>query len=298
MKVAFIGLGNMGMPMAENLFKAGHEVRAFDLSEQAVAAAAKAGVETAASGPDAAADVDVVITVLPGGKQVLSTYRGQNGDQGLLGAAKRGTLFMDCSTIGVDEAREAAKLAREAGHRGIDAPISGGTVGAAAGTLTFMIGGDESDFEAVEPLTDAMGSHSFHCGTTGTGLVAKICNNMLLSINQIGAAEAFSLGEKLGMDPGKLWEIISTSSGQSWSVTTNSPVPGTVDSAPSSNDFEPGARPAVLAKDLGLAARAMEITNHHCRMGALAGELYGKMADSEFADQDFSGIINYMREVA
>lgn len=219
---------------------------------------------------------------------------GEHGSDGLLGAAKKGTLFMDCSTIGVDETREAAALAREAGHRGMDAPISGGMVGADAGTITFMIGGEEADFEAVKPLTEAMGSHAVYCGGHGAGLIAKICNNMLLSINQIGAAEAFNLGAKLGMDPRKLFEVISISTGQSWSVTTNSPVPGTVESAPSSHDFEPGATPHTLAKDLGLAAKAMEIAHYHCQLGTRAGELYQQMAESDFADQDFSGIINYL----
>lgn len=294
MKVAIIGLGHMGMGMARNLVKAGHYVTAFDLSREAMRAAGEAGMATAASGQEAAADVDVVITVLPEGRHVLSAYRGEHGNDGLLAAAKKGTLFMDCSTIGVDETREAAALAREAGHRGMDAPISGGMVGADAGTLTFMIGGEEADFGTVKPLTEAMGSHAVYCGGHGAGLIAKICNNMLLCINQIGAAEAFNLGAKLGMDPRKLFEVISTSTGQSWSVTTNSPVPGTVESAPSSHNFEPGATPHTLAKDLGLAAKAMEIAHYHCQLGTQAGELYQKMVESDFADQDFSGIINYL----
>lgn len=294
MKVAVIGLGHMGMGMARNLVKAGHSVSVFDLSSDAMEAAGKAGMATAASGQVAVADVDVVITVLPEGRHVLSAYRGARGDDGLLGAAKKGTLFMDCSTIGVDEAREAAALAGQAGHRGMDAPISGGMVGADAGTLTFMIGGEEADFKFVKPLTDAMGSHAVHCGGHGAGLIAKICNNMLLSINQIGAAEAFNLGAKLGMDPRKLFEVISISTGQSWSVTTNSPVPGTVASAPSSHDFKPGATPHTLAKDLGLAAKAMEIAHYHCELGTQARELYQQMSESDFAEQDFSGIINYL----
>ena len=294
MKVAVIGLGHMGMGMARNLLKAGHHVTANDLSSAAMQAAAQAGMDTAASGPQAVADVDVVITVLPAGKHVLAAYRGEHGDDGLLGAAKKGTLFMDCSTIGVDETREAAAWAEKAGHRAIDAPISGGMVGADAGTLTFMIGGDPADFEAVQPLTAAMGKHAIYCGGHGAGLIAKICNNMLLSINQIGAAEAFNLGTKLGMDPKKLFEVISISSGQSWSVTTNSPVPGTVPSAPSSHDFEPGATPHTLAKDLGLAAKAMETAHYHCQLGTQARELYQAMSDSDLAEQDFSGIINYL----
>src|SRR5574340_775832 len=236
MKVAVIGLGHMGLGMARNLLKAGHQVIAFDLSEKIMEAVRKDGMTPAASGREAVADVDVVITMLPAGKHVLGAYRGQKGDDGLLAAARKGTLFMDCSTIGVDETRQAAALARDAGHRGMDAPISGGMVGADAGTLTFMIGGEEADFTAVKPLTEAMGSHAVYCGGHGAGLIAKICNNMLLCINQIGAAEAFNLGAKLGMDPRKLFEVISTSTGQSWSVTTNSPVPGTVESAPSSHD--------------------------------------------------------------
>ncbi|MBS0380922.1 MAG: 3-hydroxyisobutyrate dehydrogenase [Proteobacteria bacterium] len=298
MKVAIIGLGHMGMGMARNLLKAGHHVTANDLSSEAMQAAAKAGMATAASGQQAVADVEVVITVLPAGKHVLAAYRGEHDNDGLLGAARKGTLFMDCSTIGVDETREAASLAGKAGQRGMDAPISGGMVGADAGTLTFMIGGDEADFEFVKPLTAAMGKHSVYCGGHGAGLIAKICNNMLLCINQIGAAEAFNLGTKLGMDPKKLFEIFSTSTSQSWSVTTNSPVPGTVASAPSSHNFEPGAVPHTLAKDLGLAAKAMAIANYHCQLGSDARELYEKMTESKFANQDFSGIINYLAWVS
>ena len=294
MKVAVIGLGHMGMGMARNLVKAGHSVSVFDLSSDAMEAAGKAGMATAASGQVAVADVDVVITVLPEGRHVLSAYRGARGDDGLLGAAKKGTLFMDCSTIGVDEAREAAALAGQAGHRGMDAPISGGMVGADAGTLTFMIGGGGAGFKFRKPPTHALGSHAVYCGGHGAGLIAKICNNMLLSINQIGAAEAFNLGTKLGMDPRKLFEVISISTGQSWSVTTNSPVPGTVASAPSSHDFKPGATPHTLAKDLGLAAKAMEIARYHCELGTQARELYQQMSESDFAEQDFSGIINYL----
>lgn len=294
MKVAVVGLGHMGMGMARNLVKAGHDVTAFDLSREAMEAAEDAGMATAASGEEAVADVEVVITVLPAGKHVLSAYRGQHGNDGLLAAAKKGTLFMDCSTIGVDEGREAANLAREAGHRGMDAPISGGMVGADEGTITFMIGGDEADFEFVKPLTDAMGKHAFYCGGHGAGLIAKICNNMLLCINQIGAAEAFNLCAKLGMDPQKLHTIISTSTGQSWSVTTNSPVPGTVESAPSSHGFAPGALPETLVKDLGLAAKSMETANYHCQLGTQARDIYTAMDGSEFKDQDFSGVINYL----
>ena len=276
----------MGMGMARNLVKGGHRVTAFDLSKPVMEAAAQAGMTTAASGPQAAADVDVVITVLPEGRHVLAAYRGEHGNDGLLGAARQGTLFMDCSMIGVDETREASRLAMEAGHRGM--------VGADDGTLTFMIGGDAADFEAVKLLTAAMGKHAIHCGGHGAGLTAKICNNMLLSINQIGAAEAFNLGAKLGMDPRKLFEIISISTGQSWSVTTNSPVPGTVPAAPSSHGFQPGAVPHTLAKDLGLAAKAMATANYHCQLGTQAREPYEKMTASKFSDQDFSGIINYL----
>lgn len=294
MKVAIIGLGHMGMGMAKNLLKAGHAVTANDLSAPAMKAARQAGMATATSGQQAVAEVEVVITVLPAGKHVLAAYHGEHGNDGLLGAAKKGTLFMDCSTIGVDETRDAAAMAAKAGQRAIDAPISGGMVGADDGTLTFMIGGDQSDFEFVKPLTAAMGKHSVYCGDHGAGLIAKICNNMLLCINQIGAAEAFNLGTKLGMDPKKLFEIFSISTSQSWSVTTNSPVPGTVASAPSSHDFKPGAIPHTLAKDLGLAAKAMQTANYHCQLGSVVRELYEKMTESKFSDQDFSGIINYL----
>lgn len=295
MKVVFIGLGHMGMGMARNLLAAGHEVTAYDLADQALAAARDAGLATAQSGPEAVAAVDVVITMLPAGEHVLASYRGDKSDQGLLASAQPGTIFMDCSTIAVHEARQAADLARQAGHRSLDAPVSGGMMGADDGTLTFMIGGDAKDVEAVQPLTEAMGNYVVHCGPSGTGQTTKICNNMLLCINQIGAAEAFALGEKLGMDPQQLHEVIANSSGQSWSVTSNSPVPGTVANAPSNHDFEPGATPDVAAKDLGLAAAAMETAGFHCQLGQQARDLYQDMAASDYADQDFSGIINYLQ---
>lgn len=290
-KVAFIGLGHMGGPMAANLVKAGYEVHGFDLAPAALDAARSNGVTVADSGPDAVADADVVITMLLHGKQVIDVYNG-----GLLAAAKPETLFIDSSTIDVDSARAAHDLAVAAGHRGMDAPVSGGVVGAEAGTLTMMVGADETDFAEAEPLLSVMGGRVVHCGGSGAGQAAKICNNMILGISMIAVSEAFVLGEKLGLSNQAMFDVSSTASGQCWALTTNCPVPGPVPNSPANRDYQPGFAGQLMAKDLNLALAALESTGTDGRMGALAADLYRHFADEGGAGLDFSAIINTIRE--
>ena len=292
MKIAFLGLGNMGSPMALNLQEAGHEVLAFDVMEPARNAGQQAGLKIAESGEEAVAAADVVITMFPAGKHVLEAYRGASGGKGLLAAASPGTLFIDSSTISVEEAREAADLAREAGHRPVDAPVSGGVAGAKAGTLTFMVGGGQEEFDAARPLFEAMGRKIVHCGSAGNGQAAKVCNNMLLAITTIGAAEAFVLGQRLGLQPQALFDVMSTSAAQCWAVSTNCPVPGLVPDNPASNDYRPGFAAALMAKDLGLAKAALESTGTGATFGAAAQRAYAEFMESGHGDLDFSAIIH------
>ena len=289
--VAFIGLGHMGGPMAVNLVKAGHEVRGFDLAPAALESARANGVTIADSAPDAAVGADVVITMLLHGKQVVDVYGG-----GLLAAATPGTLFIDSSTIDVDSAREARQLAIAAGHRGIDAPVSGGVVGAEAGTLTFMVGGDDVDFAEAEPLLNVMGGRVVHCGSSGAGQAAKICNNMILGISMIAVSEAFVLGEKLGLSNQAMFDVSSTASGQCWALTTNCPVPGPVPNSPANRDYQPGFAGQLMAKDLDLALAALKSTGTDGRMGTLAADLYRHFADEGGGGLDFSAIINTIRD--
>ena len=289
--IAFIGLGHMGGPMAANLVKAGHTVTGFDLAPAAIEAARASGVGIAESGQAAAADAEVVITMLLTGAQVLDVYKG-----GLLAAAKPGTLFIDSSTIDVDSARAARELAIASGHRGMDAPVSGGVIGAEAGTLTFMVGAEDADFAEAEPLLSVMGGKVVHCGGSGAGQAAKICNNMILGISMIAVSEAFVLGEKLGLSNQALFDVSSTASGQCWALTTNCPVPGPVPTSPANRDYQPGFAGSLMAKDLGLAVAALESTGTQGRLGALAAELYRHFADECGAGLDFSGIINTIRD--
>lgn len=289
--IAFIGLGHMGGPMAANLVKAGHTVTGFDVAPPALDAARANGVGVAGTGPDAVAGADVVITMLVSGQQVLDVYAG-----GLLAAAKPGTLFIDSSTIDVDSARAARELALAAGHRGMDAPVSGGVVGAEAGTLTFMVGGEVTDFAEAEPVLAIMGGKVVHCGNSGSGQAAKICNNMILGISMIAVSEAFVLGEKLGLSNQALYDVSSTASGQCWALTTNCPVPGPVPSSPANREYQPGFAGALMAKDLGLALAALESTGTDARLGTMAADIYRHFADEGGAGLDFSGIINTIRE--
>jgi len=289
-RIAFLGLGHMGLPMAVNLVKAGHEVHGFDLMPAAVDAARAAGIPIATSGADAAHEADVVITMFPAGRHVLEAYEG-----GLLAAASPGTLFIESSTIAVDEAQAAHALAVAAGHRSVDAPVSGGVVGAENGTLAFMVGGSDDDFAAALPLLEAMGKRIVHCGGPGLGQAAKVCNNMILAVSQIAVGEAFVLGERLGLSHEALFDVVSQASGQCWSITTNCPVPGPVPTSPANRDYQPGFAGALMAKDLGLALKAIEQTSTDARMGRLAQQLYAAFAAGDGAGRDFSGIITDIR---
>ncbi|MEZ3158978.1 3-hydroxyisobutyrate dehydrogenase [Microbacterium sp. BWT-B31] len=293
--IAFIGLGHMGAPMAANLVKAGHDVRGFDLVPELCEAAAATGVHIAQSAAAAVAEADAVITMLPAGHHVLAAYRGARDNPGLLAAARPGTLFIDSSTIAVDDARAAGALATEAGHRALDAPVSGGVVGAENATLAFMVGGGEAAFEAARPILEAMGRRIVHCGGAGLGQAAKVCNNMILAVSQIAVAEAFVLGERLGLSHQALFDVASNASGQCWALTTNCPVPGPVPTSPANNDYRPGFAGALMAKDLGLAAQAIALTGVDAQLGLHARTIYADYADGDGAGRDFSGIIDTIR---
>jgi len=289
-QVGFLGLGNMGGPMAANLVQAGYRVAGYDVLPAALERAARDGLTVVAS-PDEAAVADVVITMLPTGKHVIDLYKG-----GLLAAAKPGTLFVDCSTIDVADAKTAAKLATDAGHRAIDAPVSGGVAGAAAGTLTFMVGGAADDVAAALPLLDVMGTKVVHCGGSGVGQAAKICNNMVLGITMIGVSEAFVLGEKLGLTNQAFFDVASTASGQCWSLTSYCPVPGPVATSPANNDYQPGFTTALMDKDLRLAANALEANGVDGQLGLLARQIYGRFTAESGGGLDFSAVVTDIRK--
>ncbi|MFB8387145.1 3-hydroxyisobutyrate dehydrogenase [Microbacterium sp. NPDC055910] len=293
--IAFIGLGHMGGPMAANLVRAGHRVLGFDLVAEIRDAAAASGVELVAAGTEAAAAADIVITMLPAGRHVLAAY-GTADEPGLLAAARPGTLFIDSSTIAVDEARLAAEAAIAAGHRALDAPVSGGVVGAENATLAFMVGGSDADFAEALPVLEAMGKRIVHCGGSGLGQAAKVCNNMILGISQIAVAEAFVIGERLGLSHQALYDVASNASGQCWALTTNCPVPGPVPTSPANRDYQPGFAGTLMAKDLSLAGQAIDLTGVDARLGSLARDIYVAFAEGDGANQDFSGIINTIRE--
>jgi 3-hydroxyisobutyrate dehydrogenase len=297
MTIAFIGLGHMGGPMAVNLVRAGHDVLAFDLVPELTERARDAGVPVAESAAGAAARADIVLTMLPQGRHVLAAYTGE-GQASLLEAAPPDTLFLDCSTIAVDEAQRAAELAVAAGHRAMDAPVSGGVVGAENATLAFMVGGTDADFARVQPLLVDMGRRIVHCGANGLGQAAKVCNNLILGITQIAAAEGFVLGERLGLTHQVLFDVTSNASAQCWAISTNCPVPGPVPTSPANNDYQPGFAGALMAKDLGLAAKAIELGGVDAKLGMLAQRLYAEFAAGEGGSQDFSAIINTIRDAS
>jgi 3-hydroxyisobutyrate dehydrogenase len=290
-RIAFLGLGNMGGPMAANLVTDGHSVTGFDPMPVALDRARHTGVTVTEDAASAVADAEIVITMFPSGKHVIDAY-----SEGLLAAAGPGTLFIDSSTIDVEDARTARSLAVAAGHRGMDAPVSGGVGGATAGTLTFMVGADQADFAAAEPILSVMGSRIVHCGDSGAGQAAKICNNLILGISMIAVSEAFVLGEKLGLSNQALFDVASTASGQCWALTTNCPVPGPVPASPANRDYQPGFTGALMAKDLGLALGALEATGTAAELGPLAASIYRRFADEGGADLDFSAIINTIRD--
>ena len=287
-KIAFIGLGNMGLPMAKNLVAAGHDVTGFDLSAEAKSALKEAGGAAADTIAAAVSAAEVIVSMLPAGKHVSAVY---TEAEGVLAQAKAGALLIDSSTIDVDTARAVSAQAEVAGFAMVDAPVSGGVGGAAAGTLTFMVGGTATSFAAAKPYLDIMGQNIFHAGAAGNGQVAKICNNMLLGISMIGTAEAFTLGEKLGLDAQTLFDISSTASGQCWSMTSYCPAPGPVPTSPANSDYQAGFTAAMMLKDLLLAQEASASASAATPMGQRAAELYTQMADAGHADLDFSGII-------
>jgi 3-hydroxyisobutyrate dehydrogenase len=287
--IAFIGLGNMGNPMAANLVKAGHTVKGFDLVAANLDAAKGNGVSVAASAADAVRGAEVVITMLPAGKHVISVY------EDIVPEAEAGTLFIDSSTIDVDSARKAHAIAADAGMSSVDAPVSGGVGGASAGTLTFMAGGSKEAFEKAEPVLEPMAGRVVHCGDAGNGQAAKICNNMILGISMIGVGEAFALGEKLGLSHQALFDVASTSSGQCWSITTYCPVPGPVPTSPANYGYKPGFAAGLMLKDLKLAQAAAASTGAATPLGAEAAQIYGLFNAMGNEGVVFSGIINFLR---
>lgn len=291
-EIGFIGVGNMGLPMAQNLLKAGHRLKAFDLSAPALAKAVEAGAAAASGIQDAARNVEIAITMLPAGKHVRDVYM---GDQGILAAAADGTLFIDCSTIDVATARDVAAAAAAKDMEMLDAPVSGGVGGASAATLTFMVGGPDAAFARARPVFEVMGKTIVHAGPAGNGQAAKICNNLILGISMIAVSEAFVLAEQLGLDHQKLFDISSKSSGQCWSLTTYCPVPGPVPTSPANRDYQAGFTAAMMLKDLRLAQDAAKASGARTALGADAERIYSQYADSGEAGKDFSGIIRYIR---
>lgn len=292
MKVGFIGLGNMGGPMARNLLAAGHDVIGFDVAAPALEAHATHGGRVASSAAEAARNVDVLISMLPSGRHVSDLFTGPDG---LIAAAAPGTMLIDCSTIDVETARRVGAAAGSEGFEMLDAPVSGGVGGAEAGTLTFMVGGSDAAFARAEPLLQAMGKTIVHAGPTGNGQAAKICNNMVLGISMIGVCEAFALAEKLGLDAQKLFDISSKSSGQCWSLTSYCPVPGPVPASPANRDYQPGFAAALMLKDLKLAQQAAVSADALTPLGAEAAHLYSSFVGGGHGNLDFSGIIEMLR---
>nr|CRL75255.1 3-hydroxyisobutyrate dehydrogenase [Mycolicibacterium komanii] len=286
--IAFLGLGNMGGPMAANLVAAGHTVRGFDPAPALKSAAAERGVSVFDSGAEAVTDAEVIITSLPNGDIVKACYAE------VLPAAKADALFIDTSTISVDDARFIHQQALERGFAQLDAPVSGGVKGATAGTLAFMVGGEDSAVERARPVLEPLAGKVIHCGASGTGQAAKLCNNMVLAVQQIAIGEAFVLAEKLGLSAQSLFDVITGATGNCWSVHTNCPVPGPVPTSPANNDFKPGFATALMNKDLGLAMAAVESTGSNAPLGSHAAEIYKKFA-ADHADKDFSAVIELLR---
>src|SRR5262245_40201608 len=290
--IGFIGLGHMGYPMAQNLIKAGHAVTGFDLNSAAADRIAAGGGVVATSIDVACAGADVVITMLPSGKEVREVYLGPGG---VLASAAPGTLLIDSSTIDVESARAVAAAAGVNELPMVDAPVSGGVAGAEAATLTFMVGGTEVAFEKAKPVLAGMGKTIVHAGGSGTGQAAKICNNMMLGVSMIAVSEAFILAEKLGLDAQKLFEVSSKSSGQCWSLTSYCPVPGPVPTSPANRDYQPGFTAAMMLKDLKLARAAAKTAGAKAPLAAGAAALYDLFVEDGHAATDFSGIIRFLR---
>jgi 3-hydroxyisobutyrate dehydrogenase len=288
--IGFIGLGNMGGPMAANLVKSGGHVLGFDVIQASRQASAQDGLQIVANAGGTVDDADVIITMLPGGEHVLSVWNE------IVPLARQGTLFIDCSTIDVASARKAHALAAARGIATLDAPVSGGVGGAKAATLTFMVGGSAHAFARGKPILERMGKRVVHCGEAGNGQAAKICNNMILGASMIAVSEAFVLGEKLGLSHQALFDVASASSGQCWSLTSYCPVPGPVPASPANNGYKPGFAAALMLKDLKLAREAAQSVNAATPLGAHAAEIYEEFAQTGQSTSDFSGIINLLRE--
>jgi 3-hydroxyisobutyrate dehydrogenase len=285
-KIAFIGLGHMGGGMAPNLAKAGHEVRAFDLVLKAVEQAVGKGCQAASSAAEACKGADVVITMLPAAKHVRQVY-----EVDISPNASPGTLLIDCSTIDVQSAREVGEALRRQGFKFVDAPVSGGIAAAAGGSLTFMVGGEDEDFDQARAILEPMAKAVIHAGQLGAGQAAKICNNMILGATMVATCEAFAMAKKLGLDLQTFFDISSKASGQSWSMTSYCPVPGVGPDTPADHDYEGGFAAALMLKDLKLAADAARSVGAYTPMGGEAEELYHRFVDRGGGDKDFSGII-------
>jgi 3-hydroxyisobutyrate dehydrogenase len=286
-RVAFIGLGNMGGGMAANLAKAGHEVRAFDLSAEALAKAEEKGCARSGSAAEAVRDAEAVVTMLPAGRHVRSVY-----DESVIGQAPTAAILIDCSTIDVDTARAVIASAETGGYAMADAPVSGGIAAAEGGTLTFMVGGSDDAFARARPFLEQMGKAVIHAGGPGAGQAAKICNNMLLGASMIATCETFVLAQKLGLDPQTFFDIASKASGQNWSMTSYCPLPGVGPETPADRDYEGGFAAALMLKDLRLAMEAAQSVHAYTPMGAYAEELYTRFAEKLGGQaKDFSGII-------
>jgi len=286
--IGFIGLGNMGLPMATNLVKAGHEVLGFDMVAEVLEIAKEAGIVTCGYASDAVEGAETVITMLPNGKIMLSVMNE------IIPTTKSGTLLIDCSTVDVESARKAHAMAGDAGLMSLDAPVSGGIAGAAAGTLTFMAGGSDASIAAAKTVLDIMGGRTVHCGKGGAGQAAKICNNMLLAVTMTGLGEALSLGRKLGLEDQAMFDVMSTSSGFCWSLNNYCPMPGIGPQSPADNDFTPGFATSLMVKDAGLAQEAAGATGQATPLGTHALELYKQFAADVSEDLDFSGIITWL----
>ena len=290
--IGFIGLGNMGGPMARNLLKAGYRVKAFDVLSSALGAVAAAGAVAASSAQAAASDVEAVVTMLPAGMQVREIFLGKNG---VIAAAKKGTLLIDSSTIDVETARNVIDAATEAGMDMVDAPVSGGVAGAENAALTFMVGGTEAAFQRAKPILESMGKTIVHAGGPGNGQAAKICNNMILAVSMIVVSEAFILAERLHLDSQKLFEISSKASGQCWALTSYCPVPGPVPTSPANRDYRAGFTAEMMLKDLRLSQEASQKGGVATPLGAMATELYTLFVNSGNKKVDFSGIIKMLK---
>ncbi|HHZ66687.1 MAG TPA: 3-hydroxyisobutyrate dehydrogenase [Alphaproteobacteria bacterium] len=288
MTIGFIGTGNMGYPMVRNLVKAGNKVTAFDRLQSALQSAAAAGGAMASSQKEVVMDAEIVITMLPAGQHVRTVY---GSDDGVIATASNGTLLIDCSTIDVESARAVAKEAAARGLDMLDAPVSGGVAGAEEGTLTFMVGGSAEVLERARPVLEAMGKNIVHAGDSGSGQAAKLCNNMMLGISMIGTSEAFTMGQKLGLNPQTLFDIISTASGSCWALQNHLPIPGIVETSASNRGFRAGFAVAMMAKDLRLAQLAAKSVDASTPLGSTAAALYTSFEDSGNQDLDYSAII-------